>query len=138
MAIRGVEYEGCPNAFSDSEGNGFRCKIADRAYEEGLNVLELEAVTAPLQLHIKGIGDATRCGYESVQAQRRCFGSLVDSDGLDSWIDFAKRKERQIILRGNENKAVKVFGKTSIESIRKALAKPSIDFTFVVCKLEKS
>lgn len=126
-----TEHWVCPNATPDGEGE-FRCEVADRAHQEELSVFDLERVTNPIWLHLRGIGEGTRCSYRDSRLHHRCFGSLVSPSGLNSWINFAKEGKGQVVLRGNEEKAARIFGEERIESIRKEIAKIPIDLSFVI------
>lgn len=108
----------CPHAELDETGTGFRCGIADRAYSNELCVLDIEKVTNPIVLHLKGVRDTTRCLYRDGRLQQRCFGSMVSPEGLDWWIYYATVGERQIIFRGNEEKCVNVFGPDGQQRVR--------------------
>jgi len=98
----------CQNAIPDQNGE-FRCRIVDRAHRQGLSINKVEDSISPIILHVKGVGNQTRCMYDCGCLQRMCFGSLVSTEGLEQLINYSRDGEK-IIFPEKEEEITQVFG----------------------------
>jgi hypothetical protein len=135
MQKTAIEIAGraCPNAVHKG-GGVFRCQIVDQAHQEAVTLSALESVTYPIGLHLKGGGSKISCLYGLSGLYPRCFGARVNSDGRRAWIRLAQERARQVVLRGHEAEVAQIFGASSIQPIREALARPPVNICYVISR----
>ena len=106
----------CQNAIQHDEVTDFRCRIVDSAHQEGLSIFKIENTINPILLHVKGVGEMTRCMYHCGCLQALCFGSLIGPEGLKHLINYSKRGEI-IIFPEKIKEITNVFSQKGYEII---------------------